>query len=70
MATVSTVINDIKTGFRTTEFYLSAFVTGAGAFVQFLPVSEANDLTKAIALGAAILATVGYTASRTIIKTN
>lgn len=70
MANVDQVVNEVKAGLKTTEFYLSTFVTVAGSLVQFLPANVADATVKGVALVSAVLAALGYTASRTIVKTN
>lgn len=68
---VSSVNNDIKkvkSGLRTTEFYLSTFVALSATIIQFVPSGDVHAVVKAAALVSAGLAAVGYTASRTIVK--
>lgn len=66
---VTDVVEKVKAGIRTTEFYLSLFVVIAGVAVPLLPVAQATPLVKAVALVTALLTAMGYTASRTLVKT-
>lgn len=57
----------IKSGLKTTEFYLASFVSIIGAIAGFLPSD--SPLVRAAGIASAVLATLGYTASRTAVKT-
>lgn len=68
MANLQKDINVVKNGFKTTEFYLASFVTLIGTVSQFLPANVATSAVKVAGAIAAVLASLGYTASRTIVK--
>ena len=57
-------------GIKTSEFYLSTVVAIIGGVVQFLPSNVASEAVKIAGIIAAVLSTLGYTASRTSIKNN
>lgn len=69
MVNIPNVVADIKKGFTTTEFYLSTVVIAVGAIVQFLPASTAAPAVKVAAAISAVLSALGYTYSRTVVKT-
>lgn len=65
---INQAVQKIKSGIKTTEFFLSSVVVAAGGVVQFLPSNTADATVKAVAIISAVLAAVGYTTGRSIIK--
>lgn len=57
-----------KPGWKTTEFYLSLAATVTGALLASGVVIENKPLVNVLGLVSALLSTLGYTASRTIVK--
>jgi len=62
------VVSTIKSGLKTTEFYLSTLVVAVGAVVQFLPASTASSAVKIVAAISSVLSAVGYTSARSAVK--
>jgi hypothetical protein len=59
---------EVKPGWKTTEFWLSAIVTLAGLVVASGAFSDTSSVAKAVSLIVSGLATLGYTTSRTTAK--
>lgn len=57
-----------KSGYKTTEFWLSlaAMAVGVAFASNFFPVESGGD--KILGLAATVLAALGYTVSRSIVK--
>lgn len=58
----------MKPGYKTTEFWLSAVTTLIGLLMTSGVIMPGSTWDKAIGLGMAALATMGYTASRGNVK--
>ena len=58
----------IKSGYRTTEFWLTAFASVVGlAFASGVFATESNGV-RMLGRAASVLASLGYTVSRAIVK--
>ncbi len=55
-----------KPGYKTTEFYLTLLATGAGLVLAY--ASPDSTVSKIAGILVALLSSVGYTYSRTILK--
>lgn len=57
-----------KSGYKTTEFWLSlaAMAVGVAFASDFFPIESGGD--KILGLAATVLAALGYTVSRSIVK--
>lgn len=66
--TTETTTSDVKRGYQTTEFWLSAaaMIVGVLFAAEVFPTESAGD--KVLGLAATILTALGYTVSRTIAK--
>lgn len=58
----------MKTGWKTTEFWLSAAATVLGLVTASGAFSETGTVAKVVGLVVSGLAALGYTASRTALK--
>lgn len=59
---------DTKPGYKTTEFWLSVVAMAVGAVMASGIVETDSGFDKALGLAATILASLGYTVSRTMVK--
>ena len=57
-----------KPGYKTTEFWLSTIAMTIGALMASGIVETDSSFDKALGLAATILASLGYTVSRTMVK--
>lgn len=58
----------MKPGYKTTEFWLSLLAMIFGALMSSGAIVEGSSIERAIGGAIAILATMGYTASRAQVK--
>jgi len=57
-------------GWKTSEFYMMAAAVIVGLLIASGLVSDASSFGKVLALAASTLASLGYSASRTVVKKN
>ena len=57
-----------KPGYKTTEFYLSLLAIICGAILTSGIVSDTGTVAKIVGGVLSVLAALGYTASRTVVK--
>jgi hypothetical protein len=61
-------VDDIKPGFQTTEFWLTLLATVISAVMATNVIPDSSVVGRVLVIVAAILATLGYTVSRSIVK--
>ena len=57
-----------KPGWKTTEYWLSAAATLLGLLVASEAIPEGSPWAKVVAMAISILAALGYTAARSVVK--
>ena len=65
---MSNGLNDVKPGYKTTEFWLSAIATIVGLVLASGLIVEGSSVARIVGGVVAVLAALGYTASRAKIK--
>lgn len=60
----------MKPGYKTTEFWMHLLVVILGAVMSVHVIPDTNPVAKLIALAVTVLTSLGYTVSRTIVKTS
>lgn len=59
----------MKPGYRSTEFWLSLAAMLLGALMSSGLIESGSTWDKLVGIGASILGALGYTVSRTLVKT-
>ena len=60
--------DELKPGWKTTEFWLSCAAIVVGALFASGAVAPDSSADKLLGLAATVLTTLGYTVSRTLVK--
>ena len=67
-AGATTVVTPVKSGYKTTEFWLTAGATVVGLVIASGMVPDTGMWPKIVALVVSAFAAMGYTVSRTAVK--